>query len=117
MKHTKEPWKHDATLCIPDDGVIQIYTREENIGEISCFEMPKLAKQNADRIVECVNACEGIENPTEAIGKVIAALEAAILLCKRTGVKDASFRDAWTSLGLTESDLSEDLRLAALGVK
>lgn len=90
-KHTRTPWH--ATDCgeSPDDSttewwrvggdqwhdgegfgrvVADLYGRE---ADPTCCS----AEANAKRIVACVNACEGINNPA-AIGGVIAALREVI---------------------------------------
>lgn len=73
-KHTPGPW-HVAgqDICIPEWG------SEHEHGRVKIAEVKKTqytAKRdvpikawpaNAARIVECVNACEGIENPKEIL--------------------------------------------------
>ena len=44
----------------------------------SCFLDNQLDEANATRIVECVNACAGIENPGDAMREAREALEIAI---------------------------------------
>jgi len=61
-KHTKGPW----TVSIEEPRVVRapsgdIITSGEDFENETCFV------SNASRIVECVNALEGIENPAEFI--------------------------------------------------
>ena len=66
MKHTKEPW---FTKC-DDSGW---FIDNECTGERPvCINVSGV---DATRIVECVNACEGIENPQEAIKELVEACE------------------------------------------
>jgi hypothetical protein len=68
-KHTAEPWSHYVTgtgvshvLSEPYDG------GHKYMGQVIATEScnPK-AKHDHARIVACVNACAGIENPAEAL--------------------------------------------------
>jgi hypothetical protein len=86
QKHTPEPWEvhnasshiivHSEYLChIADCGPSFILETEE-------------IEANTARIIECVNACAGIENPRRVIREVREALEKV----------DAVMSDAWVSL-------------------
>jgi hypothetical protein len=55
------------------------------------WSTPEREQANADRIVACVNACEGI-NP-EAVPDLVAALEDALLSLKRVHVDERDWAD------------------------
>jgi hypothetical protein len=91
MNHTPTPWTDKESKLIGGDGrVIARLMPPETI-----FSSVKRA--DVDRIVACVNACEGIADPAEAIMKsrealrdVLGALEAMLaerpmLAAKRAG--------------------------------
>lgn len=69
IKHTPEPWAWDTIHT----SEITIYSKEPTIyGDrfVACIPWAKTnrleqSKANGQRIVECVNAMEGIENPIE----------------------------------------------------
>jgi hypothetical protein len=69
-KHTPEPWMkgffhvYDADGCEIADCMSDVYLTYHD-------------QANAARIVECVNACAGIENPSYAIAFAIDALKMA----------------------------------------
>lgn len=73
MKHTKEPWRVTTTTiangdlpCIADEHDLLVAEMQDDGHTLDECE------SNADRIVDCVNACAGI-NPS-AIPDVVAAL-------------------------------------------
>ena len=96
MKHTKEPWAEcgcGKCLTINGGGRPIITVESGKIGDsypsirligpsmdrkaeaytefIAYDEIPKdEATANAQRIVACVNACEGMENPVEEINNL-----------------------------------------------
>lgn len=79
MKHTQEPWEigfNGAGAPVITVEYRDICTIEESFGD---------AEANASRIVACVNACAGIENPGETIPALVAALEAALPLLPTFG--------------------------------
>jgi hypothetical protein len=60
MSHTATPWKF-ADCIIRKDGFLQNEARDNAwIGECD-------KRDDAKRIVECVNACAGMQNPAEEI--------------------------------------------------
>ncbi len=84
MKHSPEPWYTES------DGDSQWY-RDRNVyvcapeGEGRVLDMyppmgggTKIIRKNAERVVACVNACEGIENPKEVIQKAKDLVKAFI---------------------------------------
>lgn len=67
-KHSLEPWK------ILDGFPLQIYSQE---GWFICETYTKNRSHdinvvNAERIIQCVNACAGMENPDEEIAQLKA---------------------------------------------
>lgn len=60
MKHTKEPWQAD-TVDILDSDKNEIATTAYSPDDKSLDE----CKANAERIVACVNAMDGIEDPAQ----------------------------------------------------
>lgn len=70
LKHSKEPWSVHKGFS----GTVFIYDGErkleEGLGEygnvVAGGICPKaLTEANATRIIECVNACEGLDSPQE----------------------------------------------------
>ncbi len=64
QKHTQEPWLIGGTgrehqIFVNEDGAIV-----HIIQVLGKFTQPAEDRANAARIVECVNACEGIEKPS-----------------------------------------------------
>lgn len=101
MKHTKEPWSlphfaNDAINC--DCGLIFGSNEPEIscIGEIfrskddSIFEseypQSEEAKENAKRIIACVNACQGISNEALDAGILDDAIALLLNAGKDVGV-------------------------------
>lgn len=89
--HTPTPWHvspcpntHGANINIVGPGAFIIATIEydEQIQDVDEPDAESVVRypcdeENARRIVECVNACDAIENPGEAIPAMIKALQAA----------------------------------------
>ena len=78
MKHTKEPWE-----VVSDLPVYGIYSESEDRHIVQTINQNNYkthgkSKENtgiqnyidAERIVSCVNACEGMENPVEEIAEL-----------------------------------------------
>ena len=83
MNHTPEPWTaHQADSF----GSFKITPAEIWLG--ACSSMAKGEQRaNAARIVECVNACAGIESPGEAIREAREALDTLTLVIGLTPLK------------------------------
>lgn len=65
QKHTKEPWKISDDSDYPEATIM---TDQKLIADANIFgagSSKKTNMTNAKRIVECVNACAGIENPQD----------------------------------------------------
>ena len=70
MKHTKEPWSINNSRVVDQPYRLVIYASCRRIALCfkegnSIYVSEKEAEANAKRIVDCVNALEGIENPKE----------------------------------------------------
>ncbi len=90
-KHTPEPWKSKGCV-IRKDGFFEGKARDNAyIGECD-------AEENSVRIVACVNACAGMENPAEEIAKLRA--------------DKARLIDALRKLTTTQEYASEEQELA-----
>jgi hypothetical protein len=102
MKHTREPWEaHQADPF----GSFRIAPSEIWLG--ACSSLAKGEQgANAARIVECVNACAGIENPGEAIPAARRALELALEVIEATG--PGSYPDAETIISEALAKLKGD---------
>lgn len=70
-KHTREPWQIQNHRVIGPDNEQVAGTYNQRLLKDS--KVISVAEQdaNADRIVDCVNACAGIEKPQQAIPKMI----------------------------------------------
>jgi hypothetical protein len=75
-KHTPEPWyvvpTWDAFLPSKYDPAERYDgpDREDIFFQVGNYDIPACSKEDAERIVECVNACDGIEDPEKALSKV-----------------------------------------------
>ena len=89
---TKEPWKADNyggyTDYNPKDkrtfgyGCDNTFVFNIDDGEYHEYYNEAEGIANAQRIVDCVNACKDIPNPTEAIPAMVEALEYYANICK-----------------------------------
>lgn len=76
MKHTHEPWEskefgqrcYGAAIHGPFGVTIGHFADNGTYGAAGSYSITKAeASANAKRVVQCVNACTGIEDPAEAI--------------------------------------------------
>ena len=78
MNHTKEPWAYEVYR---DDGVVHkdgdIIVEDFNTDNIID---PVVRNNNIIRIVECVNACEGIDDPVAFHNKLKEIIQNEYLL-------------------------------------
>lgn len=89
-KHTPEPWmagSHGSVISTPIPGITIKSDVEYYGGHMIC---ESITKSNARRIVTCVNACAGMEDPAAEISELkrqrdelLASLGAAIQLIKQ----------------------------------
>ena len=69
MKHTKEPWeaRRDPSYY----GIVsEVYAGDKFILGTGGVHSPSELEANTKRIVACVNACAGMENPLEEIAEL-----------------------------------------------
>ena len=75
--HTPEPWTNDSYnlvySTVNNQTVCEIQDYLRNAGDSTEHQPEEEATANAERIVKCVNACAGIENPAEFIKDAHAA--------------------------------------------
>ena len=89
-KHTAGPWSVSSTPISADQPFVSIYGGD-GAGISYMTLRPSEVEANAARIVACVNACEGIPNPS-AISEVVETAKDAL----RSLLKLADPRDeAW----------------------
>jgi hypothetical protein len=80
MKHTPEPWRRDMNSGLecdirgPNSQKVALCFGLSNKGNLRGEEYKNECSANAARIVECVNACAGIENPAAIKDLIKAAL-------------------------------------------
>ena len=113
-KHSPEPW-----YFYENDSYCEINSeRDGQIGDScasSCLGDKELGRANANRIVTCVNACVGMEDPAAEIEKLkrqrdeLLALARAVV-CHSTvkdvmGVKCAAF--PWTEYEILGNKVKE----------
>jgi len=93
MGHTKEPW-----LARIDEYAVDIVQEKTGFGicdigtrkQLKNSDYPNnVAECNAHRIVECVNALAGIENPAEFVAKARNSSE--FLIIQNQAVSEISF--------------------------
>lgn len=76
MNHTKGKWfSHDNGTYIElrsdcPDGELLSWTAIGDVCASKHSEVGDLGAENASRIVDCVNACDGMENPADEIAKL-----------------------------------------------
>lgn len=82
-------WGDDyAALKIINPGIgasVEAYIEQITYGEIR----EEISKKNANRIVDCVNACEGIEDPAEfrkVFGEMREALSSLLWVCQSADI-------------------------------
>jgi hypothetical protein len=69
-KHTPEPWQAYPDGMITSYGIIVAQVEVEN-----AEDSPGTVEADANRIVACVNACQGIDDPAAALAAAREALE------------------------------------------
>ena len=76
MSHTKGKWfSHDNGTYIElrsdcHDGELLSWTAIGDVCASKYSEVGDVMAENASRIVDCVNACDGMENPADEIAKL-----------------------------------------------
>lgn len=80
-KHTPGPWFVDTSRPKAPYGICQDNEHGWGIAEVKTFALEGTDEGNAKRIVSCVNACEGIADPSA----VKDMYEALLLVVRRDG--------------------------------
>ena len=76
-EHTKEPWRVMGSCAQWE--MARIFSGARYIGSIgNSDETESETRANADRIVSCVNACAGMEDPELEIGEIQTKLQEAL---------------------------------------
>lgn len=70
-KHTPGPWAVSNLIGVPDLGIVNVYGSA--IARITRLDLAN-RQANAARIVACVNACEGLNDPS-VVPELVKALE------------------------------------------
>ena len=74
--HTSEPWREESGCVVREDGApIARMIRDRTASEAGIYPVER--DENAKRIVACVNACKGIEDPAAFVA---AAYDARLTL-------------------------------------
>jgi hypothetical protein len=68
MKHTTEPWEHE---------VLEVYSKERLVADCGHIEGDPENISNASRIVACVNALAGIEEPEQWVAMAKSHIDAS----------------------------------------
>lgn len=93
-KHT--PWHYKQLIGTTDRGWALFYTHSYGTKRVD--DAGEFTEANASRIAQCVNACEGIENPGEAIAAARDAVYQAN--CILGGIVSVCVLDESVSNGL-----------------
>ena len=80
QKHTKEPWKISDDPDYPEAVILAGETMVADANIFGAGSSKKINMANAKRIVECVNACAGIESPLD-LRRQRDELREALILC------------------------------------
>lgn len=74
IKHTPEPWVQNTLMIVAPNGGRGQYGGLEvaHTGLVGRNRPGEQAEADAERIVACVNACAGMENPSSAIAELQA---------------------------------------------
>lgn len=71
MSHTKGQWvARDSAIGVVSDADDQSFGMMLAVACVEQYDMPDEWEYNAKRIVDCVNACDGMENPADEIAKL-----------------------------------------------
>ncbi len=103
QQHTPEPWVVNEKACAI------VSEANECLGSLILSRLMPAKKENLDRIVACVNACQGI-NP-EAVQDILCASERLLV-----GLTKKSTRDCDWYEGI-EYDAEEELKTAIAKAK
>ncbi len=79
-KHTPGPWHNEQGFIVANNKVVgqaMMPSKDSSVTNLYSAKKAEEMEANAARIVECVNACEGIENPADFVEIVKQALQEA----------------------------------------
>jgi hypothetical protein len=112
-KHTPEPWIQNVLMIVAPNGGRSMYGGLEvaHTGLVGCNKSGEQAEADASRIVECVNACAGMDHPA----KQIAELQAEVERLNRSiaDIRDAVLHERYQ---LAEAGLQSDQVNCVLGI-
>lgn len=90
QKHTKEPWKISDDPDYPEAVILAGETMVADANIFGAGSSKKINMANAKRIVECVNACAGIESPLD----LRRQRDEAIKLCSDLIAENAGLKNS-----------------------
>ena len=71
MSHTKGQWvARDSAIGVVSDADDQSFGMMLAVAYVEQYDMPDEWEYNAKRIVDCVNACDGMDSPADEIAKL-----------------------------------------------
>jgi len=71
MSHTKGQWvSRDSAIGVVSDADDQSFGMMLAVAYVEQYDRPEEWVDNSKRIVDCVNACDGMENPVDEIAKL-----------------------------------------------
>jgi hypothetical protein len=76
-KHTPTPWHHTQHGSTGKPNILWSPSGTY-IGQVGVLEIDGPADANADRIIACVNACEGIDDPAKSLNDARRLLQSAL---------------------------------------
>ena len=110
-KHHPAPWVID-----PDISTVEVFTEQGDEGGFGCSWLAcsgpgprETLEANAARIVACVNALDGIEDPEAEIALLRAIKAGAVALVRAVFENGDSVPLAQDLAGLISEDMAEDL--------
>ncbi len=117
MKHTPEPWvlfevgerfKYQCPAAASDNTSILTTTEEDGVVWAAVYN-----DEDARRIVACVNACAGMENPADEIAKLKS--ERSEMLSALKEILNINWRDGLAGLERPTDFAERAAALRALG--
>ncbi len=117
MKHTPEPWvlfevgerfKYQCPAAASDNTSILTTTEEDGVVWAAVYN-----DEDARRIVACVNACAGMENPADEIAKLKS--ERSEMLSALKEILNINWRDDLEGLDRPTDFAERQAALRALG--
>ena len=87
MSHTKGQWvARDSAIGVVSDADDQSFGMMLAVAYVEQYDMPDEWEDNAKRIVDCVNACDGMDDPSYEIAKLrsfVAMLSNSLESCAK----------------------------------